>query len=748
MASVTPDRGSADRDSAANNAAAATYSSAGVLETALVLAPYAHALIEAIDVKAALDLEGVRAVLTARDIPGENRLSPQAGQFPLFAEDCVFYHSQPVAAVIAENSSIAKEAAGLVQVKYKPRIPVMGIDEAIALNTFHGQEQVLHRAVGEGVDSQKLGKIAKEFTIAGHDYCCPENFGSIAEPGKKGGISITVPGECRGLARGILAQLLGCEKNMITVKAIPGGNSFGRSAGNLMMPAIAALAVIKIGLPVRVAPSRESGLQLRPRQNPVQVRINAFYDSDARVHALDCMVYIDGGWQADGAQSVLHHILHHLDGAYGFPRIRVSGRLCRTNCLSSAGTSLNGKAIAALVIEEMIAGVALCLEMKPDLVRERNLYSRGADRSVTPCGQESRLSAPVDAWKRVKDISSHKERAREIDEWNRNSSSAKRGLAVVPVKIGCGISLEEADPVQADVCLLADGTAQVTLDGIDADRTLCIYVADILEEELGVCRDTVSIVEGDADHVVPSGHDELYGEALIDACHQLRDNLRMVAAGCLEESGVEISDIMELRFSKKGVCDPDQPDTPVALSMVTEKAIAEGMKLTRSGKFNADNVPDGRVFRHFACGAASAEVLVDGFSGEMRVLRVDLVQDPSRQGRAVAESLMGSSFMRGTGWLTCEPIHWTAHGEIMTSGLGDMQVPGAMDVPLQFQCEALAGAGRRRRDPGDAAFCLAISVREAIRDAIVAFGGVKPRFHLSHPLSPEAVYFSIEASDR
>ena len=745
MSSLTTDHGRVDRDSAANNATAGTYSSAGILETALVIAPYAHALIEAIDVKAALDLEGVYAVLTARDIPGENRISPEAGQFPLFAEDCVFYHSQPVAAVIAENSSIAKEAAGLVQVKYKPRIPVMGIDEAIALNSFHGEEQVLQRAAGEAADGQKLGEFAKEFTIAGHDYSCPEDFGSLAEPGNKGGISITVPEENRGLARSILAQLLGREKSMITVKAEPGGNSFGRSAGNLMMPAIAALAVIKIGLPVRVAPSRESGLQLRPRQNPVQVRINASYDSDACIHGLDCMVYIDGGWQADGAQSVLRHILHHLDGAYVFPQIRVSGHLCRTNCLSSAGTSLNGKAIATLVIEEMISGVALCLKMKPESVRERNLHRQVGDRSVTSCGQDTQLSAPADAWKRVKEISSHEERTREIDEWNRNSSSAKRGLAVVPVKVGCGISLKEAESVQADVCLQADGTAQVTLDGIDAGRALYIYVADILEEELGVCRDTVSIVEGDDDHVVPSGHDELYGEALIDACHQLRDKLRIVAAGCLEESGVEISDIMELRFSKRGVCDPDRPDTPVELSVVTAKAMAEGMKLSSSGKFDTT---DGRHFRDFACGAASAEVLVDGFTGEIRVLRVDLVQDPGWQGRAVFQSLIGSSFMSGTSWLTCDPIHWTGHGEIITSGLGDMPVPGAMDVPLQFQCEALAGDGRRRKDPGEVAFCLAISVREAIRDAIVAFGGVKPRFHLPHPFSPESVYFSIEASDR
>lgn len=748
MAKIKPEYGQDDRDCVAGKPITEARPLGGGLETALVLSPYAHALVESIDVQEALNLEGVHAVLTARDIPGENRLSAQAGRFSLFAEDCVLYHSQPVAAVVAGNAAIAKEAAELVQVKYKPRIPVLGIDEAIALNSFHGDEQVLKRTSGGAENGQKQGEISKEFTIAGHDYGAPENYEALAEPGREGELFVTAPGADRGLARSILAQLLGLEKNMIKVEAVPDGHSFGRSAGNFMMPAIAALAAMKTGLSVRASLSRESGFRLRAVQNPVRVIINATYDDDACVRGLDCMVYIDGGWEIDAAQTVLHHMLHHLDGAYSFPEMRVAGRLCRTNSLSSAGTSLNGKAIAALVIEEMMAAIAWQLKIKPESVRERNLYAPAGDRPAIPYGQDVDGAALADAWNRVKELSSHEQRAREIGEWNSNSDSAKRGLAVVPVKVGCGMSLKEAGAVQVDVCLLADGGARVILDGIDAGKDLCILVADILEDELGICRGAVNIVEGNSNHAVPSGRNGIYGEALIDACHQLRDSLRMVAAGCLKESGVEISDIMELRFSREGVCDPDRPDAPVALSVVTGKAMAEGMQLRASGKFNPDNVPDDRYFRNFSCGVASAEVLVDGFTGEMQVLRVDLVQDSGRHVETVCQSLIGSSFMRGTGWITCEQIHWIGHGELMTGGLGNSRVPVAMDVPMQFHCEALAGEGRHREDPGEAAFCLAISVREAIREAIVAFGEVEPRFNLPHPLSPETVYFSIKASDR
>lgn len=747
MSSVKPDSRETGRAGAAESFTGGADCLPGLLETALVLSPYAHALVESIDVKEALNLKGVHAVLTARDIPGRNTLSAEVGKFPLFAEDSVVYHSQPVAAVIAENSAIANEAAGLVQVAYKPRIPVLGIDEAIALQSYHGDEQVLQREGGNTGNNQTLGELTKEFTIAGHDACSWQSCESLAEPGEDGKISIAGPIEGRGFARSVLAGLLGKERNAIRIESRSGGHALNNSAGNLMLPAIAALASMKSGLPVRASLSRETGFKLQAKQNPVRVRINASYDSSACMQSLDCMVHLDGGWEIDEAQPVLDHMLHHLDSAYFFPKIRISGRICKTNCLSSTGSSLNGKAMAALVAEDIIAGVALRLKMKPELVRERNLYIPGSDRAVTHYGQNVEGVLLGDAWERVKELSSHEERTGEIAEWNSTSSSAKRGLAVVPVKVGCGVSLKEARPVKADLCLLADGSAQVTFDGVDGEGRLRMSVAAIVEEELGINRDTVSIEEGDGGHAMTSGDDELYVEAVVDACHQLRDNLRMVAAACLEECGIEISDIMELTFSEDGISDPEHPEKPVSLSSVIRKAIAAGMQVRATGVFNAVEVLGDRHFRDFSCGAAAAEVLVDGFTGEVRVLRVDIVQDVGRQVGSISESLIGSSFMRGTGWLTCGQINWMANGEIITGGIGACHVPAAVDVPPQFNCEALAGDTGYQKDPAEAAFCLAISVREAIREAIVAFGDVKPRFNLSHPISPEAVYFSIAASD-
>ncbi|MCH2059284.1 MAG: molybdopterin-dependent oxidoreductase [Verrucomicrobiales bacterium] len=719
-----------------------------VLETALVLAPYAHARIESVEVQAALDLDGVHAVLTARDIPGQNSLCIRGEEFPLLAGESVLYHSQPVAAVVAKNEAVAREAAGLVRVEYKPQIPVLGIDEALAVKSFHGEEQVLEKTGGRATRGEELRELTKEFTISGHrDDSAPGSFEALALPGKKGELSITASLDHSGSARSILAGLLGVKKEQITIESSGEETAFPGSSGELVMPAIACLAAIKSGSPVRAALDGKSWFGLRPGQNPVQVRLIASYDSGGRIHRLDGEVFLDGGWENGVAASVLHHILHHLDGAYHFGDMRVRGRVCRTNSLSWSGTVLDGKVIATALVEEVVAGVALELKMKPETVRGKNLYGMEAGRAVTPYGQEVEVSVLADVWEGAKELSSHEERAREIAQWNNNSSDAKRGLSLVPVKIGCGMSLQESRAVEVEVILKADGAARVVLDGMGVGKRLCARVAAVIEEELGISWQSVSVEESDANQTVPPGDGELYREALIDACHRLRDKLRMVAARCLEQSGVEISDMMELNFSGAGICDPENPDSPVPLCEVVGEALKQGVPVSVSARFDPCEPPGQRCFRDFAFGAAVVEALVDGFTGEMRLLRVDIVQEGAGQVKEPLQVLIGSAFMRGTGWLTGKKTRWMPNGEIKADQEACERFH-AVDLPLQLHCELLGEGLGGMKNPEESAFCLAICAREAIREAIVAFGGVKPRFSLPHPLSSEAVYFSIEASDR
>src|SRR6267143_439198 len=94
----------------------------GLLHARLLRSPHAHARITRIDTSRARALPGVRAVLTAADIP---QLKPGAKTraHALLAIDRVVFFGQPVAAVAADDLAIADEALDLIDVEYEP-LPV------------------------------------------------------------------------------------------------------------------------------------------------------------------------------------------------------------------------------------------------------------------------------------------------------------------------------------------------------------------------------------------------------------------------------------------------------------------------------------------------------------------------------------------------------------------------------------------------------------------------------------------------
>ena len=205
---------------------------------------------------------------------------------------------------------------------------------------------------------------------------------------------------------------------------------------------------------------------------------------------------------------------------------------------------------------------------------------------------------------------------------------------------------------------------------------------------------------------------------------------------------------MELVFSGEAISDVASPDAPVALGRVVQAAIASDVNVTATGYSSAAEILGGRTFRDFACGAAAAEVLVDGFTGEVTLLRADVLLDVGRQLDAEAElGEVRGAFTQGLGWLTCEDLLWSSDGELATASAASYLIPTAGEAPLQFRVELMPSYGGYPKEPGAAAYTLALSVREAIRDAVRGFGKVKPGFVLPSPSTPEAVYFALHARD-
>ncbi|WP_255025007.1 molybdopterin cofactor-binding domain-containing protein [Rhodococcus sp. GA1] len=162
----------------------------------------------------------------------------------------------------------------------------------------------------------------------------------------------------------------------------------------------------------------------------------------------------------------------------------------------------------------------------------------------------------------------------------------------------------------------------------------------------------------------------------------------------------------------------------------------------------------GRPFKYFAYGAAATEVEVDGFTGAYTFRRVDIVHD-------VGDSLsplidigqLEGGFIQGLGWLTLEDLRWDEsngphRGRLQTQGASTYKLPSFSEVPEVFNVKLLEnatedGAVYGSKAVGEPPFMLAMSAREAIRDAVAAFGPPGTSVDLASPATPEQVFWAV-----
>ena len=147
----------------------------------------------------------------------------------------------------------------------------------------------------------------------------------------------------------------------------------------------------------------------------------------------------------------------------------------------------------------------------------------------------------------------------------------------------------------------------------------------------------------------------------------------------------------------------------------------------------------GRPFFYFASGAAVSEVEVDGFTGMHRVLRTDILHDIGESlNPGVDRGQVEGGFVQGMGWLTCEELLWDAGGRLLTHAPSTYKIPAFSDRPADFRVNFLEDAAQPgviggSKAVGEPPLMLAISVREALRDAVAAFAP-EPRGPVDLPL--------------
>jgi xanthine dehydrogenase large subunit len=240
----------------------------------------------------------------------------------------------------------------------------------------------------------------------------------------------------------------------------------------------------------------------------------------------------------------------------------------------------------------------------------------------------------------------------------------------------------------------------------------------------------------------------LNGAAVVDACEQLLDRLRPVAAAVLACA----PDVVQ--FVNGNVLGGQRS---ISFAALCEAAYKQRVPLFAQGFYRTPDLHfdpaagRGKPFHYFVYGAAVSEVEVDRFTGAYRLVRVDILEDVGESIAPVIDrGQIEGGFIQGVGWLTCEELLWDAQGRVATAGASTYKLPSWSEMPETFNVEFLERAARPdvvfgSKAVGEPPLMLAISVREALRDAVAAFGGAPPVTFPS-PATPERIFFAMRAA--
>ena len=144
---------------------------------------------------------------------------------------------------------------------------------------------------------------------------------------------------------------------------------------------------------------------------------------------------------------------------------------------------------------------------------------------------------------------------------------------------------------------------------------------------------------------------------------------------------------------------------------------------------------------------------MDGFTGMMQLLRADILHDVGDSINAgVNRGQVEGGFVQGMGWLTGEELKWDDQGRLLTHSPDTYKIPAIGDRPQIFNVNFLQNATQKNvihgsKAVGEPPLMLALSVREAIRDAVAAFGSSSGEVPLASPATCEAIFTAIRTRE-
>jgi carbon-monoxide dehydrogenase large subunit len=654
---------------------------------AILRSSVAHGRLLAIDAEAARALPGVRAILTASDMPSGVQKIPLRQQVldeglpflqPVIAESVVRYVGEPIAVVIADDLSVAEDAAALIEIEIAPLDVVPDIASACAdrvlLFPDAGSNRPMTFTAAKGDADAAFASAdytrSESFSVQRHGAMPMETRGLFADWNERKG-HLTVHGAAKVpfFNRSLLARMLGLEVTAVDMMEVDVGGGFGARGEFYPEDFLIPFCAMQVKRPVRWVEDRREHFTAMNHARDMSAEVEIACMRDGTVVGLRGTIHVDlGAYVRTNGFTAPRNVAQFLSGPYHVPNIAVDAAVFMTN-KTPAGTYRGpGRFEASFFCERLFDMAAFDLGIDPAEFRRRNLvteaqmpYKLARMRHIDPSAE---TECDGGAYEMVLD------RCLEAFDWKRRSQRQGELIDGRHHGYGLGMFIEggSAGPREgAKVTLNADGTVTVAVGSSALGQGLETVLGQIASDALEVPMDRIRLLHGSTT-LVTEGFGSFHSRSTV-----MGGNAVLVAVEALK---AEIRTVAGEAFR----CAPDAVD-------VSEGAARHNNRVLTFAELGELGVFAERSFSNskhtYSYGAHAVHVAVDARTGHVEILDYLTVEDVGRIiNPATLHGQVLGAVVQGLGSVFLEQIHYDDQGQILTGSFADYLLPTAGDFPI------------------------------------------------------------------
>jgi aldehyde oxidoreductase len=626
---------------------------------------------------------GIERVLTATDIPGENRYGviTRFADQPVFAETEARFLGEAVAAVVGEAEAVEALHLARFPVVWEELPALTTITSALEATaprihpTREANVLVQGRVVRGDVDkalaeSDVIVEDEYETGFVEHAYIEPE-AGFARRVGD--GIEVQACTQAPYMDRADIATILGIAPEAVRIIPTAVGGGFGAKLDLSVQPFVALAAWI-LRQPVRMVYSRTESIVSTTKRHPSSIHLRVGAAHSGKLAAMDFVADFNTGAYSSWGPTVAARVPVHASGPYYVPHYRALTRAIHTNLVPAGAFRGFGVPQTAIAQEQLYDDLAD--RLKIDRLEFRILNALD-DHTPTVTGQVLGQGVGIRAC--FEALRPRWGAARtEAEEFNAKSSgTVRRGVGIAGMWYGCG-NTSLPNPSTIRVGLKPDGRIALHQGAVDIGQGSNTIVTQICADALAAPIDRFDLVSGDTAITPDCGKTSASRQTFVTgkAAHMAGTELRRAILGLagaregaetsFEESCVTVKEDGKQRTITLG-------DLPLD---------RHGYVLIGEATFDPPTSPldengQGIPYAVFGFGAHLAEIAVDTELGTVRVLKITAAHDVGRAiNPTLVEGQIEGGAAQGLGMALMEEF-FPGKGE----NLHDYLIPSAGDMP-------------------------------------------------------------------